>query len=89
MSTVGTGALGVSEVYLRFATIAADEDLRQYSPEGLPARWIRIGGPGDLVVERPDGTEVTLAGMLAGEVHMGAVKVIKAATTAGELVVYW
>lgn len=85
----GFEALGSSQLYRSFPTVAADIDCGTYNDEGMPARWVRIGTGGDLVVEGLDGVEVTIVGLLAGEVHLGGVRVIKAATTAGDLTVYW
>ena len=81
-----TDSLTTSYDYVSYASVASDQDL--VAAGGGQCRWIYCGGAGDLVVTKPDGTDDTIVAV-DGYVHMGAASVIKAATTATNITVYF
>jgi len=55
-----------------------------------PSRRIRVGSAGNLVLKRPDGTNVTTTGLAAGEVlDVQAIAIVSAGTTITNCTVYW
>lgn len=81
-------ALNTSPFYKTYATVPSDVDLKAEFG-GASARWIRVAGAGDLVVERQDGTEETIPALAGGDIHFGACGTLKSTTTALPLTVYW
>lgn len=57
-------------------------------PYGEVARWMYIGVTGDVTYLTPDGTQITLVGLLSGAWHIHySIKVLSAGTTATNIVV--
>lgn len=83
-----------SRFWKEYATVPSDVDLTVDGPDGASrsptCRRIRIGGAGDIVLQRPDNTNITTTGCLVGELlDIQASKIISAGTTATKITVYW
>lgn len=84
---------GRSGVYKMYAAVGADVDLyAEGYGQGTkcPCAEIHVFGGGNLVVQRPDGTNVTLLSVPSGWVlPIEAGKLISAGTTATNILVLW
>lgn len=88
--------LYASPWYVNYPTLVANKDLlvdgpTRTAPEGrMACRRIKVTASGSLVVTRPDGTNQTLTGLVAGEtLDIQAVAIIAAGTTVTSCIVHW
>lgn len=83
---MNSDALYTSYVYQSYPSVASDKDL--IADGGGLCRWIYVGCAGDIVLEREDGTDVTMS-VVSGANLVCAARTIRAATTATCITVFW
>lgn len=65
-------------------------DINLEAEGGGPCRALRVGSVGDLAIVNADGSSNVIPAMLAGEtIHVQAIQVLAAGTTAQKITVLW
>lgn len=91
-----TNYLYSSPDFVHYAAVGADLDLQALDPKGQKrlCRRIAANGPAfgvvaNLVVQRGDGTNVTMTIVAGQTLEIQAKKIIAAGTTATNVSIYW